>query len=349
MNTKQIFEPVSLFYSYSHVDEQIRDQLDKHLATLRRLGLIKTWHDRCIGPGDKWNQSISDELEKADIILLLVSPDFIASDYCYSVEAKRALERHSRNEATVIPVVIRPVDFRGLPIADLQMLPLDGQPIYNQKLNTPELVDPTFKAVAEGLRSAVEKIIERRLGALGPRNTSMSFLEARLLDAAVAPDIPVGEFRDIVVLVRPAASEGLSSILSELKPENRRSSYSSTAADVRSEKFEAIYTANSLNEVRPPDYRLTVYAPDLITEDVEKRFILRPMSDTSVFTFFVKAQTEGEHRIRVSLHTGEWNVAEALLKTSSVAFKPGPGQGGVGLIASVELIVRAIAKAAAAR
>ncbi len=112
MSTSQVFDPVSLFYSYSHADEPIRREIEKHLATLKRLGLIHSWHDRQIGPGDEWKKEIDRELERADIILLLLSPDFVASDYCYEVEAKRALERHNQDQATVIPIVLRPVDLR---------------------------------------------------------------------------------------------------------------------------------------------------------------------------------------------------------------------------------------------
>jgi hypothetical protein len=91
MNPDQVLRPVSIFYSYSHVDGPIRDQLEKHLASLKRLGVIETWHDRQIGPGEEWKTEIDQHLKSADIILLLVSPDFIASNYCYEIEANEAL------------------------------------------------------------------------------------------------------------------------------------------------------------------------------------------------------------------------------------------------------------------
>src|SRR5262245_47183559 len=84
--------PVDLFCSYSHKDEALREELDTHLALLRRRGVLNPWHDRRIAASDDWKESIDGHLESADIVLLLISPDFMASDYCYDVEMTRAME-----------------------------------------------------------------------------------------------------------------------------------------------------------------------------------------------------------------------------------------------------------------
>jgi internalin A len=105
-------QAVRLFYSYSHKDETLRNKLETHLKLLHRQGLLETWHDRKIEAGAEWKQKIDDNLERADIILLLVSADFIASDYCYEKEMGRALERHEKGEALVIPVIVRDVNWR---------------------------------------------------------------------------------------------------------------------------------------------------------------------------------------------------------------------------------------------
>ena len=89
-----------VFYSYSHRDEDLKSRLDVHLSALRREGLIQSWHDREILPGADWNIEINDAVTRADIVLLLVSADFIASEYCWGVEFTRALERHDKGEAT---------------------------------------------------------------------------------------------------------------------------------------------------------------------------------------------------------------------------------------------------------
>jgi TIR domain len=120
---------ISLFFSYSHRDESLRDELEIHLAALKRQGVIQTWHDRRIGAGKDFNSEISENLESAQIILLLISPYFIASDYCYDIEMKRALERHEFGEARVIPVILHPCDWHSLPFGNLTATPKDGKPI----------------------------------------------------------------------------------------------------------------------------------------------------------------------------------------------------------------------------
>ena len=97
---------VNIFISYSHRDEELRDELEIHLKLLNRQGVIRTWYDREISAGEEIDSRISTELEKADIILLLVSPYFLASDYCYEVEMQRAMERHREGSARVIPVLV---------------------------------------------------------------------------------------------------------------------------------------------------------------------------------------------------------------------------------------------------
>src|SRR5690349_17931113 len=108
-------EPIEVFYSYAHEDELLREKLDKHLSILKRTGVIAGWHDRNITAGREWAGEISAHLGSAGVILLLVSADFLASDYCYDVELTRALERHEAGEARVIPVILRSVDWRGAP------------------------------------------------------------------------------------------------------------------------------------------------------------------------------------------------------------------------------------------
>src|SRR5690348_830049 len=107
--------PVEVFYSYAHEDAPLRNELEKHLSILQRQKLISCWHDRQIGAGTDWAQAINTHLETASLILLLISSDFLSSDYCYSIEMKRALQRHHANQTRVIPILLRPVDWRGAP------------------------------------------------------------------------------------------------------------------------------------------------------------------------------------------------------------------------------------------
>lgn len=121
--------PVRIFYCYSPRDVELREKLEAHLALLRRSGHIFAWHEQCLEPGMDWQAQAAQKLEQADVILLLVSADLVASDYHYDVEIKRAIERHQRGEARVIPVLLRPVDLQNAPFADLAVLPVGGKPV----------------------------------------------------------------------------------------------------------------------------------------------------------------------------------------------------------------------------
>lgn len=121
--------PINVLFSYSHKDEAMRDELAAHLASLRRSGLIHEWHDRRIAAGDSWKEAIDEHLEKANLVLVIVSADFIASNYCYDIEMKRALERRNDGRARVIPVIVRPCDWHTTPLGALQALPKDGKPV----------------------------------------------------------------------------------------------------------------------------------------------------------------------------------------------------------------------------
>jgi hypothetical protein len=142
--------PVILFYSYSHKDEALREKLETHLSLLQDQGVIRGWHDRRIAAGTEWDGTISENLDRADVILLLVSADFIASKYCRDVEVARAMERHEAGSARVIPVILRPVDWHTAPFGRLQALPRDGKPVTTWKNR-----DEAFADVARGIRECV--------------------------------------------------------------------------------------------------------------------------------------------------------------------------------------------------
>ncbi len=144
-------QATKLFYCYAHEDKLLRNELAKHLAALKRLGLIAEWCDRDIGAGEEWQKEIDKHLNAADIILLLISPDFIHSDYCYSVEMLNALERHRAENARVIPIILRPVDWEGMPFGKLQALPTEGKPITSWRNR-----DEAFRDVTQGVRKVIE-------------------------------------------------------------------------------------------------------------------------------------------------------------------------------------------------
>lgn len=142
----------SVFFSYSHKDEWLRDELETHLKLLQRQRVISVWHDRKILPGGEWDKEIDARMEGADIILLLVSADFIASDYCWDKEVGRAMQRHEAGDATVIPVLLRSCDWKGAPFGKLQGLPKDMAPVNASKDR-----DAAWTEVAAGIRAAAER------------------------------------------------------------------------------------------------------------------------------------------------------------------------------------------------
>jgi hypothetical protein len=149
-------KPLDIFFSYSHKDEIFRDELEVHLSMLKRQGLINPWHDRKITPGEEWKGHIDAHINDANIILLLVTANFLASDYCFDIEMKRALERHEVGEACVLPIILAPVEgWKYSPFSKLHVLPKDGKPITRWDDR-----DEAFVNVAEGIRKTVEKLSE---------------------------------------------------------------------------------------------------------------------------------------------------------------------------------------------
>lgn len=148
---------VKVFFSYSHKDEALRDELAIHLSMMKRQGVIEAWHDREISAGSEWANAINDNLEVADMILLLVSANFLASDYCYDKEMTRAMERHETREARVIPIILKPTDWNGAPFGKLQALPKNAKPV-----TTWQDQDEAFLNIAQGIRRVVEEIAKSK-------------------------------------------------------------------------------------------------------------------------------------------------------------------------------------------
>jgi len=149
--------PVSVFTSYAHKDEDMREELDVHLAMIKRQPAIKVWNDREIIPGDEWDDSIKEELNSADIILLLVSPRFLASRYIYDVEIKTALERHENKSAIVVPIILKACDWTVTEFAKLQALPRNATPV-----NKWDDMDEAFYNVASGLKQVISAVQRKK-------------------------------------------------------------------------------------------------------------------------------------------------------------------------------------------
>jgi outer membrane protein assembly factor BamB len=146
-----------VFIAYAHQDEGLCEQLKTHLAPLQRAGLISIFRMRDIEPGSDWENEIDTNLNQAEVILLLISPDFIASDYCYTIEMKQAIERHKAQKACVIPIILRLCNWEATPIGILQVLPQDSRPVTDSDRHN---LDEAFYNIAKG----IEKLIQNKSG-----------------------------------------------------------------------------------------------------------------------------------------------------------------------------------------
>lgn len=162
-----------LFFSYSHKDEAVRDELEVHLAMLKRQNTIETWHDRRIVAGDEFDGQISEHLETADIILLLVSPYFLASKYCYDVEMTRAMQKHGDGTARVLPVIVDPCDWHSAPFGKLLAMPRDGKPI-SKYTNIHDALLEVVKAIQSATSSSVPPVARPESPAGSPTVVSES-------------------------------------------------------------------------------------------------------------------------------------------------------------------------------
>lgn len=224
--------PPTLFFSYSHIDETLRNQLEVHLSALKRQGLISTWHDRRITVGSHVGDVIDANLNTAEVILLLVSPDFISSDYCYEKEMIRAMQRQTNGEARVIPVILRPSDWHDLPFGKLLAAPRDGKAITTWANS-----DEAFLDVVRAIKAALNE--------LGRKS------EVTLMPEAIAPPIQAPWIDSVVDSLAGPRSSNL-----RVKKE-----FSDLDRDrFRQEGFEFIarFFENSMQELvkRNPDARI---------------------------------------------------------------------------------------------
>lgn len=176
---------LNIFIAYSHADELLRVRLDIHLANMKRNEKIQTWFDRKIESGELWEDVIFNNLSSSDIILLLISPDFIASDYCYNVEMKKAIEMHEKNEAIVVPIILAHCDWQDSPFSKFQALPKDAKPVIDSKWHSQ---DEALHSIAEGIKIIVNRIIKEREDNIVGYFTEIDSLKSELLQLSTEVD-----------------------------------------------------------------------------------------------------------------------------------------------------------------
>lgn len=142
-----------IFISYAHEDEDLKKELDKYLKVLKRSSKVQVWNDRELIAGQEWDQTIMSELNKANIILLLISVDFNASDFIWEKELASAMKRHEEGTAHVVPIILRKCEWRSMPYAKLQALPRNATPVTEYANR-----DAAFTEIAIGIEKLVDQV-----------------------------------------------------------------------------------------------------------------------------------------------------------------------------------------------
>jgi hypothetical protein len=302
---------------------------------LRRSGTIRGWHDRKIKPGDNWRDQISTHLEEAEIILLLVSPDFIASDYCYEVEMTRAIERHNDGEALVIPIILRPADWEVTPFSSLQALPKGGKPVT---LWTNE--DEAFKNIAEGIRKAATSFGTAANGASAGKSSRLAV--SKSLQAAIARNTTVRRSTDVTVMI---SNPGREPLIAHLEKES--GTLDAKPRDVRSEPF-VLGFASIGGQAIPQQLLLRIHAPDCEPSDQNRTIEVNPGTDSRPVTLLIRPAREGKQMLNVELLSADLSLASKTMQTHARLSDLPPGGSGTpaGRVVEIEnkkwLIVAAI-------
>src|SRR2546421_1324226 len=180
-------EAVEVFFSYAHEDAELRKRLEQHFSFLKREKMISQWYDSEIKAGQEWRGEIEAHLNSADVILLLISAAFAASDFCFSTEMNRAMERHDAGEAVVVPILLHPCDWRKAPFAKLQLLP------SGKAISLWPNIEEALYEVARKIREVVEDLIVER-AAKRPADLQPPAPEEILTQSANIPPPPAIDF-----------------------------------------------------------------------------------------------------------------------------------------------------------
>jgi hypothetical protein len=311
-------QPITVFYSYSHKDEDLRNQLEAHLAPLRRSGLIREWYDRKIIAGQDWDKEISKYLESAEVILFLISADFVNSSYIFDVEVKRALERQSAGQAAVVPVILRPVVWKIIPeLGRLQALPEGARPVTEWL--SPDLA---FVSICEGI---VALVISRSSSAseapgydvFSPHPTT-SRSRRRVLDAALPARVPLTKPSTLLVLIRRTDSAGLRAIV-EAEPE-----YDISAKDIDSQPVSLKFPVDKDGVPQALDLNVRIESPQFEPRSQSKNIKVPPRGDSLPRVFFLTPTQVGPLLVNVEICHGDEIIAGCVLHSVGVEATSAP-------------------------
>ncbi len=295
-----------VFYSYAHTDEPLLGELRKHLAALERAQLIRGWYDRKIEPGSQWAPEIQAAMERAGIILLLISADFIASNYCFTIEVPFALKRIQAG-VLVIPIMLRPVEWRDLPIAQLQALPTDARAVTLWPNR-----DEAFTDIATHLR---EVIYAKRLASepASPGLPASTVTVSRVLDAAVATFVLIEEPAEVVTMIRLLNSAGLKAVLAV------ETSFNAKPEDVRSSTFELELKVDPTGKVLPAALELKLESPGCDPPVRTKKLRVSPDGDSAVCVFLFTPKKAGRLVLNLEVRYDDVGMGSSHLVTMATA------------------------------
>ena len=311
-----VWRAIPVFCSYAHTDEGLLGELAKHLIALERAGLITEWSDRQIPPGAEWPEEIRTALERAGIILLLLSADFIASKYCYEIEMPYALQRHRDGQAVVVPILLRSVVWQDTPLAHLQMLPTGALPVASWPRP-----DDAFTEIAASLRAL---IYNKRLAVIAPEPSAPGITELakRVFDSAIAASVQVDQHTDVVVMVRRKESAGLKGIL------RVDTSYAITEQDVKSTNLTIEFEQKN-GKLLPADLSVTLEAPGFDPPQQVKSLHVPGKGNSEVTVFLLTPQKTGSLLLNLDIKQGTKSLGSRLLRTTAV---PGEAMGGYAVV-----------------
>lgn len=146
---------INLFYSYAHEDEKSCEEIMRSLEPLRDEGVISEWYDRRITAGEDWRSQISENLDRAKIVLLMVSPNFLDSEYCMGVELMQALDRHWERQCRIVPIILLKSHWKGTRFGSFQALPQDAKPVADWQNQAEAL-----SSIVEGIRAVCRDIVD---------------------------------------------------------------------------------------------------------------------------------------------------------------------------------------------
>lgn len=174
-------QEIKLFYCYARKDKSLRDELEVHLAWLKRRYQLTTWYDREILPGEEWEQAIDKNLNTAHLILLLISPDFMNSDYAFGKEMERALARHKEGTCRVIPILLRPTYWEEAPFSHLELLPGEARCVTTWPNR-----DEAFREVVIGISRTIKDLLASLKTREAWLNEAETFYDLKRYEEALA-------------------------------------------------------------------------------------------------------------------------------------------------------------------